>query len=51
MQMMDWNNPRQRVVAGLGEPTKLGPVTVKGYGATGGGPKTSHVDVGQDPRT
>jgi AhpD family alkylhydroperoxidase len=46
MHMMDWNQYRQQVVAGVGTLAKLSPETVKGYGALGGaGAKTGRLDA------
>jgi AhpD family alkylhydroperoxidase len=46
MHMLDWNNYRQQVVAGVGELGKLSPDTVRGYMALGGaGGKTGHLDA------
>jgi AhpD family alkylhydroperoxidase len=46
MHMMDWNQYRQLVVAGVGNLAKLTPETVKGYGAMGtAGAKTGHLDT------
>ena len=45
MHMMNWNEYRQQVVAGVGGLAKLSPDTVKGYAAMGGaGQKTGHLD-------
>jgi AhpD family alkylhydroperoxidase len=45
MHMMDWNNYRQQVFAGVGSFAKLSPDTVRGYVALGGaGQKTGHLD-------
>jgi AhpD family alkylhydroperoxidase len=44
--MMDWNQYRQQVVAGVGTLAKLSPETVKGYGALGAaGAKTGRLDA------
>jgi AhpD family alkylhydroperoxidase len=46
MHMMDWNQYRQQVVAGVGTLAKLSPETVKGYGALGAaGAKTGRLDA------
>ena len=46
MSMLDWNNYRGQVLAGVGEMAKLSPDTVKGYAAlSGAGAKTGHLDV------
>ena len=46
MSMMDWNNYRQQVIAGVGALAQLSPDTVKGYGALGGaGRHTGHLDA------
>ena len=46
MAMLDWNNYRRQVVAGVGEIGKLVPETVKGYAAlSGAGAKTNHLDA------
>ena len=46
MSMLDWNEYRGQVVAGVGEIAKLSPDTVKGYAALGGaGAKTGHLDA------
>lgn len=46
MSMLDWNNYRGQVVAGVGKIAKLSPDTVKGYAAlSGAGAKTSHLDA------
>lgn len=46
MSMLDWNNYRGQVLAGVGEIGKLSPDTVKGYMALGGaGAKTGHLDA------
>ena len=45
MHMMDWNEYRQQVVAGVGNLAKLTPDTIKGYGAMGAaGAKTGRLD-------
>jgi AhpD family alkylhydroperoxidase len=44
MSMLDWNNYRRQVVAGVGEIGKLTPDTVKGYAMlNGAGSKTGHL--------
>jgi AhpD family alkylhydroperoxidase len=44
--MLDWNNYRGQILAGVGEIGKLSPDTVKGYVALGGaGAKTGHLDA------
>jgi AhpD family alkylhydroperoxidase len=46
MHMMDWNQYRQQVVAGVSNLAKLAPETVRGYGAMGtAGAKTGHLDA------
>lgn len=46
MSMLDWNEYRGQVVAGVGEIAKLSPDTVKGYATLGGaGTKTGHLDA------
>jgi len=46
MHMMDWNEYRKQVVAGVGGIARLSPDTVKGYGALiGAGEKTAHLDA------
>jgi AhpD family alkylhydroperoxidase len=46
MHMMDWNQYRQQVFAGVTGLSKLSPETVKGYVALGGaGQKTGHLDA------
>ncbi|WP_426420192.1 carboxymuconolactone decarboxylase family protein [Bradyrhizobium genosp. A] len=46
MAMLDWNNYRRQVVAGVGEIGKLSPDTVKGYATmSGAGAKTAHLDA------
>ncbi|WP_375167856.1 carboxymuconolactone decarboxylase family protein [Bradyrhizobium sp. CCGB01] len=46
MAMLDWNNYRRQVVAGVGEIGKLAPDTVKGYATlSGAGAKTGHLDA------
>ena len=46
MSMLDWNNYRRQVVAGVGEIGKLTPDTVKGYAMlNGAGSKTGHLDA------
>lgn len=46
MHMMDWNEYRQQVLAGVGQISKLSPETVKGYAAlSGAGQKTGHLDA------
>jgi AhpD family alkylhydroperoxidase len=46
MHMMDWNNYRGQVVAGVGDLAKLSPDTVRGYAMLGGaGAKTNHLDA------
>lgn len=46
MHMMDWNQYRQQVFAGVGEIGKLSPDTVKGYmGLAGAGAKTGRLDA------
>jgi AhpD family alkylhydroperoxidase len=46
MHMLDWNNYRQQVFAGVGGFAKLSPDTVKGYLTLGGaGHKTGHLDA------
>lgn len=46
MSMLDWNNYRGQVLAGVGEIAKLSPDTVKGYAAlSGAGAKTGHLDA------
>ena len=46
MHMMDWNNYRQQVMAGVGEIGKLSPDTVRGYvSLSGAGAKTGHLDA------
>ena len=41
MSMLDWNNYRRQVVAGVGALAKLSPDTVKGYGTLSGAGKTT----------
>jgi AhpD family alkylhydroperoxidase len=44
--MLDWNNYRQQILAGVGGFAKLSPDTVRGYGALGSaGQKTGHLDA------
>ena len=44
MAMLDWNNYRRQVVAGVGEIGKLSPETIKGYATlSGAGAKTAHL--------
>ncbi|HEV2160078.1 carboxymuconolactone decarboxylase family protein [Bradyrhizobium sp.] len=44
--MLDWNNYRRQVVAGVGEIGKLTPDTVKGYAMlNGAGSKTGHLNA------
>jgi AhpD family alkylhydroperoxidase len=46
MAMLDWNDYRNRILAGVGEIGKLSPDTVKGYMTLGGaGAKTGHLDA------
>jgi AhpD family alkylhydroperoxidase len=46
MHMMDWNQYRQQVVAGVGGLAKLTAETIKGYGTMGAaGAKTGHLDA------
>ena len=46
MAMLDWNNYRRQVVAGVGEIGKLSPETFKGYATlSGAGAKTAHLDA------
>jgi AhpD family alkylhydroperoxidase len=46
MSMLDWNNYRRQVVAGVGEIGKLTPDTVKGYAMlNGAGSKTGHLNA------
>jgi AhpD family alkylhydroperoxidase len=46
MHMMDWNQYRQQVVAGIGSLAKLTPETVRGIGAmVAAGAKTGHLDA------
>ena len=46
MAMLDWNNYRRQVVAGVGEIGKLSPDTVKGYATmSASGAKTAHLDA------
>ncbi|GAB4071979.1 carboxymuconolactone decarboxylase family protein [Ancylobacter sonchi] len=46
MSMMDWNDYRQQVLAGVGDMGKLSPDTVRGYVQLGGaGGKTGHLDA------
>ena len=46
MAMLDWNNYRQQVLAGVGEIAKASPDTVRGYATLGGaGAKTGHLDA------
>jgi AhpD family alkylhydroperoxidase len=46
MHMLDWNNYRQQILAGVGGFAKLSPDTVRGYGALGSaGQKTGHLDA------
>lgn len=46
MSMLDWNNYRRKVVAGVGALGKLVPDTVKGYATlSGAGAKTGHLDA------
>lgn len=46
MSMLDWNNYRRQVVAGVGAIGKLVPDTVKGYATlSGAGAKTGHLDA------
>ena len=46
MSMLDWNQYRSQIVAGVGEVGKLSPDTVKGYVAlSGAGAKTGHLDA------
>jgi AhpD family alkylhydroperoxidase len=46
MHMMDWNQYRQQVVAGIGSFAKLTPETVRGIGAmSAAGAKTGHLDA------
>ena len=45
MHMLDWNNYRQQLVAGVGGFGKLTPETTKGYAIlSGAGGKTGHLD-------
>jgi AhpD family alkylhydroperoxidase len=46
MHMLDWNNYRQQILAGVGDFGKLSPDTVRGYMSLGGaGAKTGHLDA------
>ena len=46
MYMLDWNQYRKQVVAGVGDIATLSPDTVKGYGALSGtGAKTGKLDA------
>ena len=46
MHMLDWNNYRQQVLAGVGDFGKLSPDTVRGYmSLSGAGAKTGHLDA------
>ena len=46
MHMLDWNNYRQQVLAGVGDLGKLSPDTVRGYmSLSGAGAKTGHLDA------
>ena len=46
MAMLDWNNYRRQLVAGVGEIGKLSPETIKGYATlSGAGAKTAHLDA------
>lgn len=46
MAMLDWQNYRQQVLAGVGDLAKTSPDTVKGYGAlSGAGAKTQQLDA------
>lgn len=44
--MLDWNQYRQQIKAGVGEYSKLTPDTVKGYAALSNAPnQTNHLDA------
>src|SRR5258707_7095457 len=46
MHMLDWNQYRKQVVAGVGDIAKLSPDTVKGYGTlSGASAKTGQLDA------
>jgi AhpD family alkylhydroperoxidase len=46
MHMLDWNNYRQQILAGVGDLGKLSPDTVRGYmSLSGAGAKTGHLDA------
>ena len=46
MHMLDWNNYRQQILAGVGDFGKLSPDTVRGYmSLSGAGAKTGHLDA------
>jgi AhpD family alkylhydroperoxidase len=46
IMMLDWNNYRQQVLAGVGEIAKLSPDTIKGYVTlSGAGAKTGQFDA------
>ena len=46
MPMLDWNQYRKQVVAGVGDLAKLSPDTVRGYGTlSAAGVKTGHLDA------
>ncbi|AIR91202.1 carboxymuconolactone decarboxylase family protein [Pseudomonas cremoricolorata] len=45
MSMLDWNDYRSQLMAGIGELQQLSPDTVAGYlTASGAGSKTAHLD-------
>jgi AhpD family alkylhydroperoxidase len=46
MAMLNWNDYRNQILAGVGEIGKLSPESVKGYAAlSGAGAKTGHLDA------